>query len=290
MPMLCSAVLRFSNTVNIGTFHAAAGRPGYYFGWPVSAVIIYRRTPKLRAKIAVSTAAQRYHKKWVRGDFQVIPNGVDVNMFSPGVKPIPEYCDGKLNILFVGRLENRKGLSYLLKAYRNIKQKAPNTRLIVAGPGRILRRRYEGFVENNGIKDVVFVGHVSEEMKPRYFSTADIFCAPATGRESFGIVLLEAMATGKPVVASSIEGYRCVITNGVEGILVPPKSDKKLAQALLKLIDDPELRQKMGKNGYEKAKQYSWDKVARQVLDCYEKALSEERQRDSKQLQGVISE
>jgi phosphatidylinositol alpha-mannosyltransferase len=289
MPMLCSAVLRFSNTVNVGTFHAAAGRPGYYFGWPVSAVMIYRRAPKLSAKIAVSTAALRYHKKWVRGDFQIIPNGIDTHQFSPEIKPIPEYCDGKLNILFVGRLESRKGLSYLLKAYSTLKQKAHNIRLIVVGPGRIRRRAYESFVKKNNIEDVIFTGRVSEEMKPRYYRTADIFCAPATGRESFGIVLLEAMATGRPVVASGIEGFRCVITNGIEGILVPPKNDKKLAQALLKLINNPKLRAKMGKNGLEKAQQYSWEKVARQVLDTYTKVLSENRRQDYKQLQSILS-
>jgi phosphatidylinositol alpha-mannosyltransferase len=290
MPMLCSAVLRFSNTATVGTFHAAAGRPGYYFGWPVSAVIIYRRTPKLIAKIAVSTAAQRYHKKWVRGDFQIIPNGVDLDVFSPDVEPIPEYGDGKLNILFVGRLENRKGLSYLFKAYRSIKRKNSNTRLIVVGPGRRVRNRYERYVEHSGLKDVVFVGHIPQATLPRYYKTADIFCAPATGRESFGIVLLEAMAMGKPVVASSIEGYRCVVTNGIEGILVPPKNDKKLGQALLKLINNPKLREKMGNNGREKAKQYSWAKIARQVLDCYTKVLSEHRLQQSKALQGVLSE
>ena len=274
MPMLCSAVLRFSQSVNVGTFHAAAGRPGYYAGWPISAFMIHRRAKKLSARIAVSTAAQRYHKKWIPGDFQIIPNGIDLTRFSTDVAPIPEYCDGKLNILFVGRLENRKGLIYLLRAYRRIKKQIPNSRIIVVGPGKIFRKRYELYVHQHRLHDVVFVGRVSQEMLPRYYRTADIFCAPATGRESFGIVLLEAMAMGKPVIASSIEGYRCVVTNGIEGILVAPKNGKKLAQAIQKLADDPELRRTMGANGRQKAREYSWDKVARQVLACYDKILN----------------
>ena len=110
MPMLCSAVLRFSRVPAVGTFHASAGRPGYYFGWPISAFMIRKRTPKLVRKICVSVAAQRYTKKWVHGDFEIIPNGIDLDSFSPSVEPFPEYKDGKLNILFVGRLESRKGL------------------------------------------------------------------------------------------------------------------------------------------------------------------------------------
>lgn len=277
MPMLCSAVLRFSNSVNIGTFHAAAAFPGYYFGWPVSTYMIRRRAPKLAARIAVSPAAYRYHKKWVPGEFQIIPNGIDLDIFSPDAAPLTEYSDGKFNILFVGRLESRKGLIYLLRAYRRIKATLPHSRLIVVGPGRTLRKRYEAYVRNKQLEDVVFVGRVTQEMLPRYYSSADVFCSPATGRESFGIVLLEAMAMGKPVIASGIEGYRCVVTNGVDGILVPPKNDRKLAFAIQELAEDSELRRSMGENGRQKAQDYSWGKIARQVLDCYVKILGRQK-------------
>ena len=289
MPMLCSAVLRFSNTPIVGTFHAAAGSPGYSFGWPVSALIIRGRLHKLNARIAVSVAAARYTKKWVPGNYKIIPNGIDLDVFNSYVAPLPEYQDGKLNLLFVGRLESRKGLSYLLKAYCTIKKTLPDTRLIVVGPGKRLRGRYERFVQNNKIEDVVFAGRVSQEMLPRYYRTADIYCSPATGRESFGIVLLEAMAVGKPVVASNIEGYRCVVTNGIEGILVPPKNDKKLAQALMQLATDPELRRKMGENGRQKAQDYSWEKVACQILDCYHRVLNMPRKPKQRSFLSVIS-
>jgi len=289
MPMLCSAVLRFSNAATVGTFHAAAGRPGYSFGWPISALMIQERLHKLNARIAVSIAAARYTKRWIPGKYDIIPNGIDLDVFNPDVAPLPEYKDGKLNILFVGRLESRKGLVYLLKAYRRIKKTLPDTRLIIVGPGKRLRGRYERFVRNNKLEDVIFTGHVPQDMLPRYYQTADIYCSPATGRESFGIVLLEAMALGKPVVASSIEGYRCVVTNGIEGILVPPKSDKKLAQALMQLATDPEMRHRMGENGRQKAQEYSWEKVASQILDCYHKVLSTPRKPKHRSILPVLS-
>jgi phosphatidylinositol alpha-mannosyltransferase len=237
-------------------------------------MMIKRRTVKLKTKICVSLAAMRYTKKWVHGDYEIIPNGIDLDLFSPKVTALPEFKDDKINILFVGRLESRKGLIYLLKAYRSIKRNIQNSRLIVVGPGKRLRLKYGKWVAKNHLDDVVFIGYTSQEELPRYYQTADIFCAPATGRESFGIVLLEAMATGKPVIATSIEGYRCVLTNGVEGILVPPKNDKEIEKALLRLIANPVMRRKMGENGRQKAQQYGWRRIARRVLDCYTKVLN----------------
>jgi phosphatidylinositol alpha-mannosyltransferase len=275
MPMLCSAVLRFSNTVTVGTFHAADGRPGYNWGRPISTWMIRRRLPKLRGKIVVSKPALKYHSKYIPGPFEIIPNGVDTEHFSPEVTPIEKFCDGKQNILFLGRLEHRKGLKYLLRAYQQVKKEIPNSRLLVVGPGTRLRKGYERWVKQNGIQDVVFVGYVSEEDKPRYFKTADVFCSPATGRESQGIVLLEAMALAKPVVASNIPGYASVVTQGEEGLLVPPKNSGELARALISLLKDGKLRQQMGAKGRLTVQEYSWGRVAQKVFDYYTRVLSE---------------
>lgn len=195
--------------------------------------------------------------------------------FSPKISPIDEFCDGKLSILFVGRLEKRKGLSYLLKAYKQVKQEVPDSRLIIVGPGTRLRKKYERQVRHYGLQDVIFVGYVSYNELPRYYKTADIFCSPATGGESFGIVLLEAMAIGKPVVASNIEGYANVLTHRVEGLLVPPKNVDMLAQALLSLAANESLRQQMGAKGALKAQEYSWEQIAGKVLSYYMRVLSE---------------
>lgn len=278
MPMLCSAVLRFSDTVNVGTFHAADGKPGYNWGRPISTWMIKRRLPKLRGKIAVSKPALKYHSKYIPGPFEVIPNGVDTEHFSPEVAPIEEFCDGKQNILFLGRLEFRKGVNYLLKAYLKVKRRFPNSRLIIVGPGTRLRKRYERWVRRHRLQDdVVFVGYVSYADLPRYYQTADVFCSPATGRESQGIVLLEAMALGKPIVATNIEGYASVVTHGEDGLLVPPKNSEALADALIAVLSDKALQEKMAARGRLKARNYSWEYIAQRVLDYYGKVLDGSR-------------
>ena len=275
MPMLCTAVLRFSNTANVGTFHAFDGSPGYNFGRPISTIILKRRLRKLHGKIAVSKPAMEFAGKYVPGYYNVIPNGVDLEHFSPDVSPIDRFCDGKINILFVGRLEKRKGLGYLLKAYQRVKEEIANSRLIIVGPGIRLRRKYEKQVRRSGLEDVVFTGYVDYDELPRYYKTADIFCAPATGRESFGIILLEAMAVGKPIVASNVGGYASIVAHGVDGLLVPPKDDKELARALVSLMIDEPLRQRMGAMGKRKAQDYSWERIAKEILNYYRRILSE---------------
>ena len=275
MPMLCTAVLRFSNTANVGTFHAFDGRPGYDFGRPISTIMLKKRLRKLHGKIAVSKPAMEFASKYVPGYYDIIPNGVDLEHFSPDVPALDRFCDGKINILFVGRLEKRKGLGYLLKAYQRIKAEIADSRLIVVGPGVRLRRKYEKQVRRSGLEDVIFTGHVDYDELPRYYQTADIFCAPATGSESFGIVLLEAMALGKPIIASDIGGYASVISHGVDGLLVKPKDDNALAQALLSLMADERMRQQMGAMGQRKAQDYSWKHIAARLLDYYRKILSE---------------
>ena len=275
MPMLCSAVLRFSDTANIGTFHACHGSPGYNFGWPIGRMMLNRRRRKLTGKIAVSKPAMDFASKFIPGYYNTIPNGIDLEHFSPDVAPIEQFCDGKINILFVGRLEKRKGLPYLLKAYKRVKQAVPNCRLIVVGPGSRVRKKYERQVRHSSLEDVIFIGYASYDELPRYYKTAHVFCSPATGRESFGIVLLEAMATGKPVVASNIEGYASVITDGADGLLVPPKDEGALAQALISLATDESYRQQIGTKGILKAQEYSWEHIAQRVLSYYTRVLNE---------------
>ena len=277
MPMLCSATLRFSNTVNVGTFHAAQGKPGYGFGRPVTTWILERRARKLHGHIAVSKPAMDYARHFVPGDYEIIPNGVDLKHFRPDVPLITDFTDGKLNIVFMGRLEFRKGINYLLKAFLQVKAEMPNTRLIICGPVTRLRKRYEAWVKDARLQDVVFTGMVDYASQPSYYRTADVFCAPATSHESFGLILLEAMATGRPIVATNIEGFAAVVTNGQEGLLVPPMTDRPLAEALLKLLKDKQLRAQMGQKGLVTAQKYSWDGIATRVLDYYEKTIEKTR-------------
>jgi len=263
-PSLPWIVLPLSHSINVATFHAYYKRSmGYWFWRP----IVKRFYNRLNGKIAVSEPAKRFISRYFPGDYRVIPHGIDVEHFSAELPPIEDFCDGKLNILFVSRLEERKGIRYLLKAFRVVKAEFPQSRLIVVGPGK--GSRYKDWVNAVKLKDVVFVGYASYDSLPRYYHTADIFCAPAVGQESFGIVLLEAMAAGKPIVASNIDGYASVLNHEVEGLLVPPKDKKALADALLSLLNDETLRQQMGSRGRRKAEAHSWESVAQRTMDYY---------------------
>ncbi|MBI2952881.1 MAG: glycosyltransferase family 4 protein [Chloroflexi bacterium] len=268
LPALPVTVLRHSQALNIGTFHAYQSRSlGYFYGRK----ILKRFFNKLHGRIAVSEAARGFVAKYFPGDYSVIPNGIDLRRFHSGVEPLPQFLDDCLNILFVGRLEKRKGFQYLLKAFPYVKHDFPKARLIVAGGySDDDKAQYEYLAERAGLRDVVFAGFVPSDLLPRYYQSCDIFCAPSTGGESFGIILLEAMAMGKPVVASDITGYRHLVQSGEEGLLVHPKNETSLAVALTRLLADREMRERMGEKGRLKALDYSWSKIARRVLDYYD--------------------
>ncbi len=277
MPMLCTTVLRLANAPTVGTFHASSGTPWYSFGTPVAKWFLKRWFRRLDGRIAVSQPAMRYVQRQFPGEYTIIPNGVDTKHFCPDCQPIDSLSDGKLNILFVGRLERRKGVSYLMEAYKTVKREVPNTRLVLVGPGARVRRRLEKKVARSGLKDVVMVGRVSYADLPRYYKSADVFCSPAVGRESFGIVLLEAMAVGKPIAATSIDGYRSVVTNGTEGLLAPPHNSKKLSEALLSLLTNEKLRQEMGARGRLRSQEFDWAHVTDRILDYYGQVLKGRR-------------
>ncbi len=192
VPFLSPTMLDASDTVNIATFHAFGGfSPSYWIG----AKFAGRLADKLDGRIAVSGAARHFISRYFPGEYRIIPNGVDLERFQTA-EPYEELRDGTLNILFVGRLEERKGLTHLLQAYHRLRKRRVDARLLVIGGGPKLRE-YKRFVGLRGIRDVEFLGRVSDEQKVRYFASADIYCAPNTGQESFGIVLLEAMAAGR---------------------------------------------------------------------------------------------
>lgn len=267
MPALPPTVLRYSQSLNIGTFHAfRQGYYGYFYGRPV----LKHTFGRLHGRIAVSRAAMEYISQYFSGTYTIIPNGVDLTRFQAPVEPIARYQDGLLNILFVGRLEKRKGLAYLIRAYPALKQRFPRSRILVVGPEGRHGQQYREYAERHDMRDIVFIGRVSDDELLRYYKTCDVFCAPAISGESFGIVLIEAMAMGKPIVATAIDGYRQVVRHGTHGVLVPPRQPLALANALADLLEQPDLRARYATQARHDAAQYGWDRVAGRVLTYYD--------------------
>lgn len=274
-PMLPILALRHSRAVNVATFHAGHQRAlGYMIFRPL--LMPYLR--KLAGLVAVSNTAEFAMSKYFKGTYRIIPNGVDTEGFNPQVVPLPQFKDKRKKILYMNRLEPKKGLPHLLKALTYVKEQIPDVLLLVAGSGPFAQY-YKKLVAGSISENVLFLGEVPGQpvyLRASLYQSCDLFCAPSIGYESFGIVLLEAMACEKPVVASAIEGYREVLGHGIEGLLVPAKDDKKLASAILRILNSKKLAETMGKAGRAKALGYSWPKVALEVENFY-RELSKER-------------
>jgi phosphatidyl-myo-inositol alpha-mannosyltransferase len=264
VPLLSLVLLRESRSINVATFHAYAGwSPAYEFGKRMLA----RFARRLHGRIAVSAAARHFIDRYFPGDYKVIPNGVDVGRFA-NAQPITRYRDGTLNILFLGRFESRKGVMYLLKAYRQLRKRGIDCRLLLAGGGP-QEREVRRYIATRRLSGVELLGRISDDDKVRYFATADVYVSPATGQESMGIVLLEALAAGTPIVCSDIHGYRSVVRRGEQGLLVPPRDVKALADAIEKLLSDADMRARMSASARERAKYFGWDNIAAKVEDYY---------------------
>jgi phosphatidylinositol alpha-mannosyltransferase len=264
VPFLSLAVLRESQSVNVATFHAYAGfSPSYEIG----SRMLGGYAARLHGRVAVSAAARHFIDRYFPGDYKVIPNGVDLERFARAV-PVARWQDGTHNILFVGRFEPRKGVLDLLKAYRILRKTGCQCRLLLAGTGP-QEREARRYVMTRRLSDVEFLGRVTDSERDQLFRTATVYVSPATGRESFGIVLLEAMAAGAPIVASDIHGYKGVVRRDREALLVPPRSAKQLAGATSLLLRDPELRARMSAAGRVRAQEFSWPRVTAKVDDYY---------------------
>ena len=267
MPMFALTASRFSPSTTIGTFHAYnEGRGRGYMLWKK---VLNRGAIRLNGRIAVSEPAKQFANRYFKGDYTVIPNGLDVDRFSTPVQKPSVLKDDAINMLFVGRVnEPRKGLRYALGAYSLLKWEYPNLRLIVAGGGIPDRESYRIMGERS-LDDVVFVGPVSDGDLPRYYQNADIFLAPNTGQESFGFIIIEAMASSTPIVASDISGFASVMTNEKEGLMVPPKDEAAMSRAIKQLIENPGLRAQLSIGGRITVDQYRWDRVVDSVLSYY---------------------
>jgi phosphatidyl-myo-inositol alpha-mannosyltransferase len=272
VPTLPLMAIQAASCPQVGTFHTTGG-PSRMLD--LARFYLAPVVEKLDARIAVSTTARDYAASWFPGVYRVIPNGVDIERFHPSVLPFPVWKEkDRVNLLFVGRLDPRKGAHHLIAAMPEIVRRTRGrARLLIVGDS-YLRPRLEASVPTAIREHVVFLGHVPSADLPRWYATGDIFVSPASGNESFGIVLIEAMASGRAVVASDIPGYRSVVTPGQNGLMVPPGDVAALAETLVSLVDDCARRRTLAENGRARSVEFSWPRVTDQIEGVYRDALT----------------
>lgn len=265
-PMLPLSVLNASPSPNVGTFHASGQRS---LGYAASRKLLDWLAQRLTVRVAVSQAAARFAQQYFAGEYTIIPNGVDPTQFNVNVEPFSEWRNGRPTVLFVGRFEEpRKGFTALLAAFTKVQQALPAAQLLVVGRGDPAVFQ----AQECSVHSLHFLGPVSAAALPRYYRSADVVCAPSTGQESFGIILVEAMSSGCPIVATNIEGYSQVLTHRREGLLVPPNHPDALAVALLQVLGDRQLQQAFSLAGPTTAARYAWPDVSDRIIEVYERA------------------
>ncbi len=271
-PEISYWAIRYSNTVNVVTF-LTAGFKIHTEGAMLFYHIFRKQLARIQGLIAISNRASQAFKAYVPGKPEIIPCGVDLNRFRPGLSPLPEPKQGQ-TILFLGRLDARKGIEVLLKAMPEVLVSIPKARLIVVGKGP-REKKARNMTHRLGLdKSVRFIGSVERQDLPHFYAGCDVYCSPALGGETLGIVLLEAMACGVPVVASSIPGYDETIRHGIDGLLCPPGKPDAFAKAIIRLIQDRKLSEQLIANGLDRVRQYAWPVIGRRTLDYYREILA----------------
>jgi phosphatidylinositol alpha-mannosyltransferase len=276
-PFLALAALAASEAATVGTFHASFAPSALWDG-------LYRKLHfvtgplfrRMHARIAVSEEAERSISHYFPARYEIIPNGVDTQRFHPGIEPLPELSTGEPTILFVGRSDPRKGLPLLLAAFERVRRRVPGARLVVVGVEPAEGASAHPGADLDRAEDICLAGYVPAQMLPRYYASCDVFCSPATGQESQGIVLLEAMAAGRPPVVFDIPGYRDVVTHKRDGWIVPECEAGLLAEALVELLRNPELRAELARAGPETARRYAWPDVVERLETVFSGAVAQQ--------------
>jgi phosphatidylinositol alpha-mannosyltransferase len=263
-PLIPSAsllALLYSRCANLASFHAAREKGS--LGYRLSRPLLRPLSGKLHMKAAVSPAAMGLVSRYFPGEYRILPNGVDVDVFTPRGPFLEDLDEDAYYLIFVGRDEPRKGLDIMLEALPLVREKHPEIRLLVIGAAR----------EAGAHEGVKWMGRLPDEAIPAGYRSARVMVSPALGGESFGIVLIEAMACGLPVVASDIPGYRAVIDDGVQGTLTPPGDPLALSRAIIGLVDDENKRKRMAGAALLKSSLYSWERLVKTVEETYAETL-----------------
>jgi phosphatidylinositol alpha-mannosyltransferase len=252
----------------VATFHVATARSRFYAMFDT---VLQPFLEKLTGRIAVSAAARAVIVEHLGADAVVIPNGVAVARFADAA-PLPGYPRPGGTVGFVGRYdEPRKGMDVLVAALERLAPRRPGLRLLVAGRGDA--DEFRGGLPAAVAGRVDVLGQVSDEDKARLLRSVDVYCAPNTGQESFGIILLEAMAAGAPILASDLDAFRSVLDGGRAGELFPPGKPAALATALDRLLGDPVRRAELTRDARRAVAPYDWAVIVRDVLRVYEMAI-----------------
>jgi phosphatidylinositol alpha-mannosyltransferase len=249
----------------VATFHAFHDRSRLL---EAAAPLLRSVARRIDAAVAVSRAAGRFVAPVVPGEVEIVPNGVDVERFARPGASVAGLPDGRI-LLWVGRLDPQKGFPIMVRAFGRLATEFPDLSLVVAGDGR--DRHATDLLNEDARTRVRMLGSVPNVELPAYLAAADVFASPATGHESFGIVLVEALAAGVPVVASDIPGYREVIRAGVDGLLVPPSDAAALASAIRRVLAEPDLASGLAHAGRARAREFSWDVVVPRIEAIYER-------------------
>lgn len=265
-------------TAVVGTFHVLPHSGFVAFATRLLGIWLKSSLKRFDKMLAVSTAAADYAHQTFRVKADVLPNVISYPTFHDA-KPLPQYKD-TFNIVFLGRLVPRKGCLTLLKAITELNRRGkipPQTRGIVCGKGP-LEADLKKYVKDAGLENLVeFKGHISEEDKPRYYASSDITVFPSSGGESFGIVLLEGMASGNAVVlAGDNPGYSSVMQPQPD-LLFPPLDVQALANKIEHFMNDNNSRQTLAKWGEEYTKQFDIDAIGKKLIKIYEEALRTKR-------------
>jgi phosphatidyl-myo-inositol alpha-mannosyltransferase len=268
-PFLPLQIMARSKCVNVATFHAKL--PDTIVSRSLLNMLLPYTTSALKyidIFTAVSSAAASYVETLTKEPINIIPNGIDLDRF----KPMPKKPSKKKTIFFIGRLEKRKGIKYLIQAFGLLHEQHKDVQLIIGGNG-VDRQKLEKLVKDLNIPDVSFIGFVPEADKLKLISDADIFCSPAIYGESFGIVLLEGMALGTPMVAGNNPGYEGVMTGRGRLSLVSPQNVLDFSQRLELILYDEPIRKLLIDWGFEHVKQFTFENAASGYEAVYKKAL-----------------
>jgi phosphatidylinositol alpha-mannosyltransferase len=274
-PLVPWLALLLSRAPVVATFHVYRER-GHRF-YAAARPMLRGLMRRISRRIAVSDAARRTVAAHFPGAYDIVPNGIDVARFQqPRPRPAP-FGAGFHHILYVGRIEPRKGLGHLILAMPRVHQRAPAARLMVVGDGPD-RPKLEAMARAVGA-DAQFVGRVDDDDLPAYFQASEIVCAPAIGGESFGLVVLEAMASARPVVASRIDGFTELVGVTNCARFVPPGDDHALGDALADLMGDEAARLELGERGAARAVEFDWTHVAARLEQMYVDLVTAEADR-----------